>query len=104
MNDEAVETVERLQWLYGRALDEIYSHRLALAYEARVVEAHYEGYKTFPKSRRKIAEAQVERMRRAIAENVDVAYAEQSYLAREYERITGTRLLTRHQWEQERPR
>ena len=39
--------------------------REALAYEARVVEAHYEGYKTFPKTRRKYAEEQVERMRRA---------------------------------------
>ena len=38
---------------YTAALDEIYALRRALAYEARVTEAHYEGYKTFPKSRRK---------------------------------------------------
>lgn len=37
--------------------------RDALEYEARVVEAHYEGYKTFPKSRRKYAREQVRRLR-----------------------------------------
>lgn len=37
--------------------------REALAYEARVLEAHYEGYKTFPKSRLPYAKEQVERMR-----------------------------------------
>jgi hypothetical protein len=35
----------------------------AMAYEARITEAHYEGIKTFPKSRRRFAEEQVERMR-----------------------------------------
>ena len=37
--------------------------RDALEYEARVVEAHYEGYKTFPKSRRPYAREQVRRLR-----------------------------------------
>lgn len=35
----------------------------ALAYEARVAEAHYSGFKTYPKSRRPYAEEQVKRMR-----------------------------------------
>lgn len=45
--------------------------RQALAYEAGVVQAHYEGYKSFPKSRRKIAEEQVSRMRQ-VAEKLKV--------------------------------
>jgi len=46
------------------AVDEIYALRALLAYEATVLEAHLD-YRTFPKTRRKFAEAQVERMRRA---------------------------------------
>lgn len=49
---------------YGRALDEVYRLRRQLAYEASVLEVHL-GYATFPKSRRGIAEDQVERMRQA---------------------------------------
>ena len=47
------------------ALDEIYLLRLALAYEAMMIEGHL-GLKTFPRSRRGEAEAQVARMRAAV--------------------------------------
>jgi hypothetical protein len=60
--------------LLSAALDEIFRLRRALSYEAAVVEAHYAGYKTFPKSRRKIAEQQVARMRQAATQSL-VAYA-----------------------------
>jgi hypothetical protein len=45
------------------AIDEIYFLRSLIADEAAIIEAHL-GYKTFPKTRRPYAEAQVERMRR----------------------------------------
>lgn len=44
------------------AVDEIYVLRAMLADEARIIEAHL-SYKTFPKSRREIAERQIARMR-----------------------------------------
>jgi hypothetical protein len=37
--------------------------RDALEYEARAAEANYEGYKTYPKSRRPFAREQVRRLR-----------------------------------------
>jgi hypothetical protein len=60
--------------LLSSALDEVYRLRRALAYEARVSEAHYEGFKTYPKSRRTIAEEQVRRMRLAVTSS-EAAYA-----------------------------
>lgn len=48
------------------AVDEIYTLRSLLAYEADVLSSHL-SYKTFPKSRREHAERQVERMRAAAA-------------------------------------
>jgi hypothetical protein len=47
---------------YSAALDEVYRLRAVLAYESHVLKAHLE-LKTFPKSRRTIAEDQVARMR-----------------------------------------
>ncbi|WIE80843.1 hypothetical protein [Curtobacterium sp. MCSS17_016] len=48
---------------YARALDDIFDLRRAAAYEARVLEAHYEGMKSFPKTRLRIAEESVARLR-----------------------------------------
>jgi hypothetical protein len=56
------------------ALDEIYALRRALAFEAGVVEAHMT-YKSFPKSRRRIAEHQAERMRASARGDVQVQYS-----------------------------
>lgn len=49
---------------YSYAIDEIYQLRALLADEAAIIEAHLD-LKTFPKSRREIAEKQIERMRAA---------------------------------------
>jgi hypothetical protein len=51
---------------YSDALDEIYELRAALAYEARILEMHL-AFKTFPKSRRRMAEQQIDRMRGAVS-------------------------------------
>lgn len=59
---------------YSAALDEVYRLRRALAFEARVVEAHTE-YKTFPKTRRRFATEQVERMRMSARGRSELAYA-----------------------------
>jgi hypothetical protein len=65
--------------------DENEQLRKALAYEARVVQAHYEGDKRFPKSRRAVAEEQVERMRRVAVGDPFREYAGIAYLERYYE-------------------
>lgn len=89
---------------YSAALDEIWHLRRALAYEARVVEAHYEGYKTFPKRRRPIAEKQVERMRLAAVGKGVEAYAGQIMVGNEYKHLTnGKGTLTRAEFEAEHP-
>ena len=57
---------EELTSKYSEALDEIWALRALMAYEARVRDADLE-LKSFPKSRREIAEQAVERMRRCAA-------------------------------------
>ncbi len=88
---------------YSAALEEIYRLRRALAYEARVIEAHLD-YKTFPKSRRAVAEQQVYRMRRAVIGSVQSAYGgvDGRELDVEAEEC-GFFTLTRWQWEHQRP-
>jgi hypothetical protein len=84
---------------YSAALDEIYRLRRALAFEALVVEAHL-GLKSFPKSRRRFAEGQVERMRESARGHAERAYAGRDYWKLdEALRSAGGDLLTRHQWE-----
>lgn len=87
---------------YSKALDEVYRLRRALAYEARVVEAHL-GYKTFPKTRRKIAEEQVERMRLCARGEAGVVYAGVNYtsLNAALRAAGASETLTRAQWEAE---
>lgn len=92
---------------YTAALDEIYALRRALAYEARVVEAHLD-YKTFPKSRREIAIEQVGRMRLAVKHSPWLAYAAQSSrsMDTEYSQVMRKRIgdatMTRQEWETQR--
>lgn len=94
---------KKLMEAYSTALDEIWRLRRALAYEARTVEAHYEGYKTFPKSRRKHAEEQVKRMRQLAVGNHEGHYSlNDQWLRDEMVRLGGSQTLTRHQWEAER--
>lgn len=86
---------------YSMALDEIYLLRAALADEARILDAHLD-FKTFPLSRRKVAEQQVLRMRgmarglfeESVREHFDPKGALRSAGADE--------CMTRSQWEQQR--
>ena len=52
--------------LLSAALDEIYSLRIICAYEEGVVKTYTE-YKSFPKSRRDVADKQMRRLRAAVA-------------------------------------
>ena len=83
---------------YSAALDEIYRLRAALAYETEVLSAHLD-YKTFPKSRRGYAEAQVVRMRAAAqgdqASHLDIS----GFVMRAASKEAGVGSLTREQWE-----
>lgn len=84
----------------SEALDEIWRLRLALAYEAGGIEAHL-GYKTFPKTRRAIAEEQVKRMRLAVTRS-ELAYAgKSSQVMRSCAKECGFDHLTRYSWTQE---
>jgi hypothetical protein len=99
-NDEIINLqTEKQEMLahYSRALDEIYRLRQALAYEASVVDAHL-GLKSFPASRRRFAEDQVKRMRRAAIGEFFQAYGGERYLENELNRLDG-RGLSRARWE-----
>lgn len=89
---------------YSRALDEIYRLRALLAYEAQVVEVHLD-YKTFPKSRRRVAEGQVERMRWAARGKSEVTNAgiSMSSFKSALRDAGASECLTRDQWEEEDP-
>lgn len=81
MDETPEQTIERLAAEVNRLRD-------AFEYEARVCEAHFEGYKTYPKSRRRYAEEQVDRMRVVAQGDWPLEYHEkplamrQSHLAR----------------------
>lgn len=99
--DDAVSRATEIADLLSAALDEIFRLRRAMAYEARVVEAHYEGYKTFPKTRRGIAEEQVARMRLAIKSPL-LAYAGTNSRALQREAAAqGFDFLTAWSWANE---
>lgn len=85
---------------YSRALDEIHRLRAALAYEARVTEAHL-NYATFPKTRRDHAAAQVERMRAAARGEAASTYADVSSLSLQHtmREAGASASLTRSEWE-----
>lgn len=83
------------------AIDEIYFLRSLLADEALIIEAHL-GYATFPKSRRVIAEQQVERMRR-VAEGELHAAMREKFNGRRALQLAGIEAtLTNHQWAEQR--
>lgn len=87
---------------YSAALDEIYRLRTALAYEARVTQAHL-NYATFPKSRRKVAEQQMARMLAAAVGESARAYSEIGHQSLMFCREqAGMGLLTRGGWEARR--
>jgi hypothetical protein len=86
------------------ALDEIYLLRRALAYEAEAIRAHM-SYARFPKSRRPIAEGQIERMHGAARGEVARRYAEVSGQSLDRSMVVAgaKTLLTRSQWVEEKP-
>lgn len=86
---------------YSAALDEIYRLRCLLEYNADVLQAHL-WLKTFPKSRRPIAEMQVERMRRASEGESRDVYNEVYQESIGFRRAVGRRTLTRTDWELDR--
>lgn len=85
---------------YSRALDEIYWLRGLAAYEADVLEAHL-GLKSFPKSRRPFAEAQVRRLRLAAQGKPLDAYNDAYSRSVTFRRSEGGRTLSRGTYEAE---
>lgn len=84
--------------LLSAALDEIYSLRLLCAYEAEVISAHLD-YKTFPKSRRRIAEKQINRLIRAAEGEAErIANSELPFTRYLRDKVS---LLTTSQWREE---
>lgn len=83
------------------AVDEIYFLRSMLADEAQILAAHL-GYKTFPKSRRRFAEAQVERMKRAAAGEM-WSCARAGFNQSRALNLAGVDIgLTNHKWAEQR--
>lgn len=85
---------------YGAALDEIYRLRRALAYEAAVLKVHLD-YKTFPKTRREVAEGQIRRMQDSARGKSQRAYGgtNTASLAVALSEAGAPQSLTRHAWE-----
>ena len=88
---------------YSQALDEIYRLRGLLAYEADVIAVHL-GYATFPKTRRRHAESQVQQMLAAATGSVQQVLSDISDASmRHTRRAHGIETLTRSAWEAENP-
>ena len=83
------------------AVDEIFFLRALLADEASITEAHLD-YKTFPKSRRGEAQAQVDRMRRAARGDLDGAAREGFVAKRALLQAEASQTLTNDQWARQR--
>jgi hypothetical protein len=91
--------LSRLTDLQNAAMDEIYALRAAMASEAVLLREHLT-YKTFPKSRRTIAEEQVERMFLAARGRVTLAYAGHSFFSLDVSilRTGASKALTVDAW------
>lgn len=86
---------------YSMALDEIYLLRAMLADEADILNEHLE-FKTFPLSRRKVAEQQVARMRGLAGGDLE-RQCREGFKAKDALRRAGIdECLTRSQWEEQR--
>ena len=86
---------------YSAALDEVYALRRAMAFEARVVEAHPLDLRALGKNRRHQLERAVERMRGAARGESAASYSAVNHrsLDRAMEQASGSNLLTRSSWE-----
>lgn len=107
---DAVETEMRHRthviWLLGEALDEIWSLRGAAAFEATVTKDHL-ALRTFPVSRRKLAEASVARQQQSARGEVLEAYPHKEFNYGMRLGLTDAgadQLLTQGMWTAERPR
>lgn len=94
----AMNDYPRIHEHYAQALDEIYRLRCLIAHEAGVIDAHLT-LKSFPKSRRRFAEAQVARMRRAAEGDSWHVYREVYDQSVGFRRAVGQTTLTRAEWE-----
>lgn len=83
------------------AIDEIYFLRALVADEAAIIEGHL-SYKTFPKSRRGLAEDQVERMRRVARGEMYAAAREGFDQKRALKTAGADDLLLNHHWAEQR--
>lgn len=83
------------------AVDEIYFLRAILADEAAIIEAHL-GYKTFPKTRRKYAEEQVQRLRRIARGELYSASRKDFNQKRALRTADAEECLTNAQWAAQR--
>lgn len=85
--------------LLSRALDEIYALRAALAYEASRTSADLD-MKSYPKSRRAIAEQAIERMQAAARGQAARAYAGKSstFLKHSLREAGASETLTLTEW------
>lgn len=83
------------------AIDEIYFLRSVLADESMILKAHLD-YKTFPKSRREIAERQVERMRRFASGEMWAAQRDQFRQGMALRMCDLPESLTNHAWAEQR--
>lgn len=85
------------------AIDEIYFLRAVIADEAGIIEAHLD-YKTFPKTRRKIADEQIARMKRIAGGEMYAASRDRFDQSLALRRIGVPDLLTNYQWLEQRNR
>lgn len=85
------------------AVDEIYALRVMLADEAAILEAHLD-LKSFPKSRRKFAEQQIERMRTAARGDYKEAARPNKVPNSQWtlKDIGAQPTLTNHEWAEQR--
>lgn len=83
------------------AVDEIYFLRALLADESGIIEAHL-SLKTFPKSRRRFAEEQVERMGRVARGEMYTAARENFNQKLALKRLGADDCLTNQQWAEQR--
>lgn len=83
---------------YLAAIEEIFELRAVLAHEADTIESHLQ-LRTFPPSRRAIAEIQVQRMRAAIRRPAKLVYGDRPFRYGALRRL-GAAILTRGMWEE----
>lgn len=103
-NAALTEKLEAANRQFSNAVDEVFHLRRAIAYEAGVTAAHLT-MKSFPKSRRAIAEEQIDRMRQSARGKAQVAYAGMNslFLRTALKDAGADTTLTNWQWLEQQP-